>query len=202
MTKRNCPPGSKWDNVVTTCIQNQDLKETRPEPETEPTPVFHQRTTSPTAWSDPISLSPVLWIAVVLTTLGSIVALALWFILYRRQRRLNTTSGYKSISKDLNVPVSTVPSVIEEMEPGPEPPQKIEPPNKSHLSDPQRASSASFYQQGPHDISKSQKATGRGETDSTEELGELPVCNAMREHRLPLPATELGGTALVTTKTV
>ncbi|XP_057717081.1 tumor necrosis factor receptor superfamily member 13C-like isoform X2 [Corythoichthys intestinalis] len=181
MTKRNCPPGSKWDNVVTTCIQNQDLKETRPEPETEPTPVFHQRTTSPTAWSDPISLSPVLWIAVVLTTLGSIVALALWFILYRRQRRLNTTS---------------------EMEPGPEPPQKIEPPNKSHLSDPQRASSASFYQQGPHDISKSQKATGRGETDSTEELGELPVCNAMREHRLPLPATELGGTALVTTKTV
>lgn len=28
------------------------------------------------------------------------------------------------------------------------------------------------------------------------------MCNTLREHRIPLPATELGGTALVTTKTV
>lgn len=30
----------------------------------------------------------------------------------------------------------------------------------------------------------------------------LPPCSTMREHRIPLPATELGGTALVTTKTM
>uniref|UniRef100_A0A4W6DLW8 Uncharacterized protein n=1 Tax=Lates calcarifer TaxID=8187 RepID=A0A4W6DLW8_LATCA len=32
--------------------------------------------------------------------------------------------------------------------------------------------------------------------------GGLPACSTVREHRIPLPATELGGTALVTTKTV
>lgn len=32
--------------------------------------------------------------------------------------------------------------------------------------------------------------------------GGLPPCSKMQEHRIPLPATELGGTALVTTKTV
>lgn len=32
--------------------------------------------------------------------------------------------------------------------------------------------------------------------------GGLPPCGKAPEHRIPLPATELGGTALVTTKTV
>lgn len=32
--------------------------------------------------------------------------------------------------------------------------------------------------------------------------GGLPPCSKVQEHRIPLPATELGGTALVTTKTV
>ncbi|XP_061557318.1 uncharacterized protein LOC133415350 [Phycodurus eques] len=210
MTKKNCPPGSKWDNLVNTCIPN--VLETRPESPTGLTPVFHQRTTSPDAWADPASaLSPVLWIVVVLTTLGSIVALALWFIIYRQQSRLSRTS--------------------EEMEPGPEPPQKIEPPIEGHFSATRRGRSipdemlrrassappacAHLYHQGPHNISKweeglgdcrgpwkCQKATGRGETDCAEDLGGLPVCHAMRAHRLPLPATELGGTTLVTTKTM
>lgn len=35
-----------------------------------------------------------------------------------------------------------------------------------------------------------------------ESNGGLPPCGQAREHRIPLPATELGGTALVTTKTV
>lgn len=32
--------------------------------------------------------------------------------------------------------------------------------------------------------------------------GRLPLCGKVPEHRIPLPATELGDTALVTTKTV
>lgn len=32
--------------------------------------------------------------------------------------------------------------------------------------------------------------------------GGSPACSTMAEHRIPLPATELGGTALVTTKTM
>uniref|UniRef100_A0A3Q3JVW9 Uncharacterized protein n=1 Tax=Monopterus albus TaxID=43700 RepID=A0A3Q3JVW9_MONAL len=36
----------------------------------------------------------------------------------------------------------------------------------------------------------------------TEVGGALSACSTVTEHRIPLPATELGGTALVTTKTV
>lgn len=36
----------------------------------------------------------------------------------------------------------------------------------------------------------------------TEKSRGPPPCASVREHRVPLPATELGGTALVTTKTV
>ncbi|XP_077413443.1 uncharacterized protein LOC144043559 [Vanacampus margaritifer] len=196
MAKKNCPPGRKWDNLVNTCVQS--VAETRPELPTELTPVFHQRST-PATWADPaVAGSPVLWTVVVLTTLGSLAALALWFNIYRRQSRLSRTS--------------------EEMESGPEPLQKLEPPTEGHLFT--SASSAPsacthLYHLGPYNTSKweegfancrgppkCQKATGRGETERAEDVGVLPVCNAMREHRLPLPATELGGTALVTTKTM
>lgn len=37
---------------------------------------------------------------------------------------------------------------------------------------------------------------------SKEESLVLPTCTTVDGHRVPLPATELGGTALVTTKTV
>lgn len=36
----------------------------------------------------------------------------------------------------------------------------------------------------------------------TEKSRGTPLCTTLREHRIPLPATELGGTALVTTKTM
>ncbi|XP_061158909.1 uncharacterized protein LOC133170194 [Syngnathus typhle] len=191
MTK-NCPLGKKWDNVVNDCISLKVL-ETGPEPPTEVMPVFVQSTSAP-----PISLIPILWIVLVLITLGSIMALALWFIIYRRQRRPSRTS--------------------EEVESEPEHPQKIEPPVESHLSpsaSPAFSACAHLYHQGPHNTSKwdddfvncrgtskCQKGTRGEETDHAEEIGVLLLCNAMREHRLPLPATELGGTALVTTKTM
>ncbi|XP_077475544.1 uncharacterized protein LOC144088765 [Stigmatopora argus] len=180
MTKKNCPPGRKWDNVVTACIQ--DMMAIQREPKTEPTPVFHQKTTSPAAWSDPISLSPILWIAVVLTILGSIMALALWIIFFRWDSRFNRSS---------------VPT-----EPEPDPAEKIDPLIEGHEFNPSVSASTSFDQRGPLNISKSQKATGHGETDSAQPLGGFPVCNSTREHKIPLPATELGGTALVTTKTL
>ncbi|XP_077590070.1 uncharacterized protein LOC144208216 isoform X2 [Stigmatopora nigra] len=178
MTKKNCPPGRKWDNVVTTCIQ--DMMEIQRELKTEPTPVFHQKT-SPTAWSDPISLSPILWIAVVLTTLGTIMALALWMIFFRWESRFNRTSA---------------------AEPEQDPAEKIDPLIEGHEFKPSVSGSTSFDQTGPLNISKSQKATSRGETDSAQQLGGFPLCNSTREHKIPLPATELGGTVLVTTKTL
>ncbi|XP_077361247.1 uncharacterized protein LOC144006307 [Festucalex cinctus] len=196
MSKKNCPPGRNWDNLVNACVPS--VAETRPGPLTELTPVFHQRTTPASRVDPAVAGSPVLWTVVVLTTLGSLVALALWFVIYRRQSRLSRTS--------------------EEIESGPEPLQKIDPPTDGHLSTCTSSAPSAcvhLYHTGPHNTSKweeglancrappkCQKTTGRGETDRAEVVGVLPVCNAMREHRLPLPATELGGTALVTTKTV
>ncbi|XP_051905970.1 tumor necrosis factor receptor superfamily member 13C-like [Hippocampus zosterae] len=191
--KKNCPPGTTWDNLVNTCIQG--WAETRPEPPTELTPVFQQRSTSPAARADPdIALNPVLWIVVVLTTLGSIMALALWFIIYKRQSRLGRTSA-------------------EEMESAPEPLRKIQPPLESHLSTSATLTPlacAHSYNPGSGSTSKREEAFAncRGPpkcqktTDRAEEVGVLPVFSAKREHRVPLPATELGDTALVTTKTV
>lgn len=40
------------------------------------------------------------------------------------------------------------------------------------------------------------KYIGRGGSEGS------PTCSTVRAHTIPLPATELGGTALVTTKTV
>lgn len=52
------------------------------------------RSTERTAQVNPVMvLSPALWIFVVLATLGSILTLALWFIIYRRQNSLSSTSG-------------------------------------------------------------------------------------------------------------
>lgn len=98
------------------------------------------------------------------------------------------------------------------MESAPEPLQKIQPPLESHLSTSATlapSACAHPYNQGTDSTSKReegfancQKATDGGETDRAEDVGVLSVFSAMREHRLPLPATELGDTALVTTKTV
>lgn len=40
-----------------------------------------------------IPLSPALWIFVVLATLGSILALVLWFIIYRQRMSANSNPG-------------------------------------------------------------------------------------------------------------
>lgn len=49
------------------------------------------------------------------------------------------------------------------------------------------------------DISPNRASTKHAESEKS---SGLPSCSTVREHRIPLPATELGGTALVTTKTV
>ncbi|XP_044037740.1 uncharacterized protein LOC122869137 [Siniperca chuatsi] len=203
MAKKDCPAGSYWDSLVNTCIGSSET-ETRPEPEppTEPpvAVVVQLRATAPAAQADLVMvLSPALWIFVVLATLGSVLALALWFIIYRRQTSHSSTS--------------------EDPKPQQEPLQKTEPPSKIYPPPSERNGHAEMVQRAtgapspcPHLHLGAQTGfkweegftacRDHAKHAGTEGGGGLSACSTMREHRVPLPATELGGTALVTTKTM
>ncbi|KAM9844258.1 uncharacterized protein ACBR49_013359 [Aulostomus maculatus] len=193
MSKKDCPAGRKWDTLLNVCIYRE------PEPEPEPQTELHlmvavQRgATSPTAPSDPVTvLSPTLWIFVVFATLGSSLALVLWLIIYRQQTRSSSTS--------------------EDTEPGLEPLQKT--PTKTHSPLPERNSSDEMMQKAasapppcPHLHPEAQTGSDREDGSSNcrgpaNHAGAEEGGGPVRAHRVPLPATELGGTALVTTKTV
>ncbi|KAM9345652.1 uncharacterized protein ABDE67_012250 [Symphorus nematophorus] len=214
---RNCPAGSHWDNLIKSCFPRQT--NTRPKPEPEPTtePLLPDvvplrptvRTahatqvmvrTAHTAQVNPLMvLSPALWIFVMLATLGSILALVLWFIIYRRQASLGSTS--------------------EDAEQQQEPLQKTEPPAIIHSLPSETNSPAVMLQRAagaPSPCSHLHLGAQTGTQweegftayrDPTKHAGTegargLPTCSRLSEHRIPLPATELGGTALVTTKTM
>ncbi|XP_059203604.1 uncharacterized protein LOC131983053 [Centropristis striata] len=221
LCKPICPADSKWDSLLKVCLFSKT--ETRPEPEpptTQPptvhplTHVVQLRAMDPTEPSLPrgvqlrtptaqvnsvMLLSPALWTFVVLAILGSILTLALWFIIYRRQTRHSSTS--------------------EDAEPQREPLQKTEPSAQIHPTSPERNSQAQMLQQAASAPSPCPHRHLGAQTGSLWEQGftacrdpakhagteggrGLATCSTMREHRIPLPATELGGTALVTTKTV
>ncbi|KAM7386450.1 hypothetical protein PAMA_009189 [Pampus argenteus] len=206
MARKDCPAGSEWDNLIKRCYQVETKP--KPKPPTEPAlaVVVLPRATTPAAQADPVMsahehvpmLSLALWISVGLATMGSILALALWFVIYRQQTRLSSTS---------------------DAEPGQEPLQKTEPPTKIYQLPSERNSQAETLQRAeansspcPHLHLEDQTCSkweegftacrGPAKHAGAEEGGGLPTCSNLREHRIPLPATELGGTALVTTKTV
>uniref|UniRef100_A0A3P8V593 Uncharacterized protein n=1 Tax=Cynoglossus semilaevis TaxID=244447 RepID=A0A3P8V593_CYNSE len=133
----------------------------------------------PASPANPVTLlTPPLWLFVLLSTVGSILVLTVWIIIFKRSKRNNVTP-----------------------EPGPEPVQKAEVQTEAHL----------LLSDG---LSQTQAPTPcvhlhlGASTESKREGGPvldkqwLPKYSTTREHRIPLPATELGGTALVTTKTV
>ncbi|XP_031726839.1 uncharacterized protein LOC116396390 isoform X2 [Anarrhichthys ocellatus] len=199
MAKKDCPAGKRWDSLVSTCIQES---ETRPEPgpsaERSLATVVQLRSTAPTAHSVML-LSPALWIFVVLATLGSILALSLWFIIYKQQTRHISTSEEAGLQQ--------------------EPLQKTEPPAKSQPPPSERNGQAEMLQIAAwtpspcshlHLGAQTGNKWEEGFTASsdpakhagTEGFRGLPTSSTTRGHRIPLPATELGGTVLVTTKTV
>uniref|UniRef100_A0A672ZIX6 Uncharacterized protein n=1 Tax=Sphaeramia orbicularis TaxID=375764 RepID=A0A672ZIX6_9TELE len=183
MAKKNCPDGSRWDILIKYCLPINNIE---PKPTTEqPLPAAAERTNT-----NPPPQSPALWIYVSMVTLGSMLALAVWFIIYRRHTRPRRASG-----------------------PAQQPLQKTE---KEHAlpvesnGQAEGAAGASSLcrhlhlgvqtgfrsEEGFTACRDPIKHVGRGGSEG------LPTCSAVREHTIPLPATELGGTALVTTKTV
>ncbi|XP_008303624.1 uncharacterized protein LOC103375189 isoform X2 [Stegastes partitus] len=200
MGRKDCPEGQKWDYLVNTCIPKSVETRRQPEqPKELPMIAVGQlRATATTATTDDSAmlLSPALWIFVVLATLGSILAVTLWFMIYRRQTRLS--------------------SIPEDAAPAQQLLHKTEPPAKLH---PERNGQGEMFQRPAEASSLCQHLHQGAQTSTkweddfsacrdpaahagTEVGGGLPACSTVAEHRVPLPATELGGTALVTTKTV
>ncbi|XP_038551002.1 uncharacterized protein LOC119884751 [Micropterus salmoides] len=201
MTKKDCPAGSYLDHLVGDCIFSKTKTTPEPQPKTEPplAVVVQLKATAPTQANLVMVLSPALWVFVVLAILGSILALTVWFIIYSRQ------TSYSSTSQDIELQQ--------------DPLQKTEPPSKIYPPPSERNGHAELLQQAagapspcPHlhlGVQTGFKweegftaCRDHAKHAVTEAAGGLSACRTMREHRVPLPATELGGTALVTTKTM
>lgn len=171
MSKKNCSDGNKWDNLLQTCVP-LDFEKRHPA-------VTEASSTPP---ADQTAFSPALWIVVLLVTVGSILALALWLVIYRRHSRQHTVEepGEQLLHK--TDPSVTVHCLL---------PSEASPPGLQHLN-PERPS-APVWQGDTH-----REQTGHDGGD----WGAGLHGSAVRQETVPLPATELGGTALVTTKTL
>ncbi|GAA6215579.1 uncharacterized protein LOC120783744 [Lates japonicus] len=205
IVRKDCPAGQSLDNHTNTCVPSKTEPATvnalLPSEPPLPAVVGQVIETAPAIQDSPsvMVLSPALWIFVVLATVGSILVLVLWLIIYRRQTRLSSTS--------------------EDVEPAQEPLQKTEPPATMHPLPSERNGHAEMLQRAAEAPSPCPHLHLEAQTSSKWDKGfitckdpakhagadgggGLPACSTVREHRIPLPATELGGTALVTTKTV
>uniref|UniRef100_A0AAQ5ZY93 Uncharacterized protein n=1 Tax=Amphiprion ocellaris TaxID=80972 RepID=A0AAQ5ZY93_AMPOC len=173
--RQDCPEGQRWDILIRFCVPKW--------PETR----LQTEQPRATTLNSVMVLSPFLWIFVVLATLGSILALALWFVIYRRQTRLTLELLHNT-----------------------DPPATFHPERNGQGEMFHRAAEASSLchhlhlgaQTGTKWEDNFNACRGPAAHAGTEGGGGLPACSTMVEHRIPLPATELGGTALVTTKTV
>ncbi|XP_014910891.1 tumor necrosis factor receptor superfamily member 13C-like [Poecilia latipinna] len=177
--KKNCPEGKTWDNLLRTCIKMGPIPTRKLHPPTEPvltvvdpllTKVSPAKSTGPPTV---LLLGQTLWICVILVTLGAILALTIWFVMFRRQSKARKNDG---VAED------SVQEVLKKTEPAVEfhAPQLEE--NGQDLQGVSDGSCRPMHQPNP----KCEDGFG--------------VCRD--DHRVPLPATELGGTALVTAKTV
>ncbi|KAG7504611.1 hypothetical protein JOB18_012667 [Solea senegalensis] len=195
MVKKHCSAGLKWDNVVKACAKTN----IKTEPPTKPplqADVGQVRDVGPATQADSlILLTPVLWVFVVLATVGSMLVLALWFIIYRRQIRINGTTEPVQKTETL----ATIHHLPSERDGQAETFQRgVEAPSSPCAAQqhPGAHTGTCWYEERP--VAGMVPAAEHAEKDG--ERG-LPAWSSS-EHRIPLPATELGGTALVTTKTV
>uniref|UniRef100_A0A667WHS6 Uncharacterized protein n=1 Tax=Myripristis murdjan TaxID=586833 RepID=A0A667WHS6_9TELE len=183
--KGNCPPGTKWDSLISDCVGNPLAAAQQPKPATEPPRVVpvHLRSTVPTAPAKSVVVQPLsfengLWVFVGLLTLGSILAVVIWTIIYRQQTRRRSSAG-KEGERNGQAEMQQ---------------RAREAPSCPHLD----AGALTGFK-CEESFTHRRYPTNHGGMEGS---GGLLTYSTMRQHTVPLPATELGGTALVTTKTM
>ncbi|CAN9505802.1 unnamed protein product [Ophioblennius macclurei] len=173
MASKGCPAGFKWDHLLVVCVK-ENIRKQREHHTERPLVVVEQLRASVASVMPPTALTvgPALWSCVALVMLGSILALAIWFFIYRKQRRPSSSPEASESGQELLL--------------------KTEAPAK------QPATEMNCHAEVPSPCHQQNGFTAhRG--PATQVAG-LPTYSS--EHRIPLPATELGGTILVTTKTM
>ncbi|XP_035381563.1 tumor necrosis factor receptor superfamily member 13C-like [Electrophorus electricus] len=166
MEKQSCSPGLTWDPLVKDCTTLDTLEKPQ-----LPVNADFQEARSPRSpagsWSQ---LNPTMWVCVGVVMCNTLLALLLWFFIYRRlghntgKRNPDSPAGCDQNGTLLRPPLLRV---------------KGDPPASC-----------------PH-------TNGRIQEVSICEMGQgWDTCTGRVEHGIPLPATELGDSALVTTKTV
>ncbi|CAG5897488.1 unnamed protein product [Menidia menidia] len=193
MAKRPCSERMEWDALLRMCVK-------RSVPTAQPGPTTEGQLSWLSVGSGSVALlSPSLWICVILATLGSVLAVTLWLVISRQQARSNSSSGDAVPDQQ---PLQKTEASAKEHPPPSETNGRAEvfhraaeapsPCHRLHLGAPKdsRWDDGFTGSRGPSRHS----CTGGG--------GAAPACSPTADHRVPLPATELGGTALVTTKTV
>ncbi|CAL8270961.1 unnamed protein product [Lota lota] len=207
MSRKDCPAGKKWDKFLVTCVwprTQRDHRRITPPPPPPPPPTAAKPTyvTSregtgpwpthvPGMWTDPPS-GPYLWAAVAVVAAGSILALVLWFLIYRGHRNRRNW-----------IP----PPVLQHTD-------KLEPlagvhtplglgfyPAESVQKDPETSCPHFDGGTGSTDFRHGNDITScvGGQNPWVTWVGDTGATG--RKHRIPLPATELGDTTLVTAKT-
>ncbi|KAJ8332261.1 hypothetical protein SKAU_G00427440 [Synaphobranchus kaupii] len=184
-----CQPGSEYDKLVKDCVQQAARK---PQQATAPLPVLRAGTEAPSLHASVVS--PSVWIPVVVVVNGSILALFLWFIIYRRQMRHSAGSHDQS---DCNAPADTEAVIY----PGLERAGRTDSAAVEREGPP---TSCPHINGGPKGLLKPEVPTWRDafECDAGGSGGgNVHMCNGRKDHGIPVPATELGEAALVTAKT-
>uniref|UniRef100_A0AAY5JVM9 Uncharacterized protein n=1 Tax=Esox lucius TaxID=8010 RepID=A0AAY5JVM9_ESOLU len=187
MAKKTCRLGTKWDRLLMDCVRSP-LGVPSPPPDlvTELSPVKWSTDGSPQY--NP-AVNPAVWISVVVVLNGSILALFLWFIIYRKQRRHRRTTVDPEAPETRS---KAKPAVETDCKAAAVQSEKEAPPSCCHLN----GGPQTYFGQ---EASTYNRAPGCGPLG---EVGSVFMCSSQREHGIPLPATELGDAALVTTKTV
>ncbi|KAJ8251611.1 hypothetical protein GJAV_G00223200 [Gymnothorax javanicus] len=173
-----CPPGSEFDKLVKACIPKAERTFLLV---TESPPVLWASSKAPSQHATEVR--PFVWVSVVVMVSGSILALFLWFIVYRR---LNQHSRAADVQAEASPGLETAGGTDSMKFEGEGPPTSC-----PHLNG------------RPHGLLNQDVPTW-GDVSECDAGGRggMHVCNGRKDHGIPLPATELGDTALVTAKTV
>ncbi|XP_041093857.1 tumor necrosis factor receptor superfamily member 13C-like [Polyodon spathula] len=187
MSTRDCRPPQFWDSLVNECVARHFKKKatTFPQPRSSLTPLTVDRPTL--SVESPLHPDPgAALVSVAVLACGSLLAMLVWLVMCRRQTR-RQTAGRQNDPEDLAKTPEFQPGVV--------------------VSD-ENETSCPLVNGLPPGTKNQEPPEGASVTP-----GEPFVCGTGSEVRvgpcdgglcnsIPLPATELGGSALVTTKTV